>query len=71
MSKSLKFLGHRELNILRARVRRQRMLGRITRVDADAIEAYLDAIEARIIGMRELNSHGDEIEEEEGDRYGE
>lgn len=53
MAKSLKSAGLEELAALKRRVTRQLALKRIARPDHDDLVEHIDAIEARIVEMRE------------------
>lgn len=60
MARTLKTKGLEELRALRNRARRQQGLGRIGAADAEFIVSHLNAVEARIISMRENNENGKE-----------
>jgi hypothetical protein len=53
MARGLKTRGIQELELVRARARRQHALKRIRREDCEWIVARLDEVEARIIQMEE------------------
>jgi hypothetical protein len=58
--RTLKTRGLEEVHALRKRNRRQFALRRISKADYEYIDIRLDEVEARIVGMRELNEHGEE-----------
>ena len=53
MARSLQSRGLEELASLKKRVNRQHSLERISRQDRDILVAYIDDVEAKIIGMDE------------------
>lgn len=53
MARGLKTRGLQELELMRARARRQHALKRISREDCEWLVGRLDEIEARIINMTE------------------
>lgn len=59
MARSLKTRGLIELNALKARVRRQKALERISRTDEEWLLEKLDEIEARI---SEMHERGDDLD---------
>lgn len=57
----LKTRGMKELGALRQRVRRQRALGRIGRIDYEVLDELLNTVEARIVSMTEHDKSEGEV----------
>ena len=62
MSLPLKTRGLTELHDFQLRLYRQRSVGRINRTDYDFIQERIEQIQARIVGMSEVDSNGEEVD---------
>ena len=58
----LKTRGLKELIAFRHRLRRQRAMGRIARVDFEYIDRRVNEIEARVVSMTEHDRHDREVD---------
>jgi hypothetical protein len=57
----MKVAGAREIGMALSRIRRLRALGRVGGVDEKFIADRLEEIQARIVGMSEVDESGEEV----------